>query len=81
MRGMGKCKLMIDEEEEPSSAIVLHPYTAVLLSQLSRTMETLLPSSLHDLQGRQGRGLQDRRGEESFHLPCSRQGVDAAKVL
>jgi len=80
MRGMGKYKLMIDEEEL-SSAIVLHPYTAVLLSQLSRTMETLLPSSLHDLQGRQGRGLQDRRGEESFHLPCSRQGVDAAKVL
>jgi hypothetical protein len=65
MRGMGKYKLMIDEEE-PSSAIVLHPSTALLLTQ-----ETLLPSILHDLQGRQGRGLQDRRGEESFYLPVA----------
>lgn len=45
-----------------------HPWTALLLTQLSRTMQTLLPCFLHDLQG--GRGLQERGGEECFYLPA-----------
>lgn len=70
--------LMIDEEEKLSSAIVLHPCTAVLLMQLSRTMQTFLPSVLHDLQGAED----CRRGEERnpFTWLWS-AGVDAAKAL